>query len=168
MQVLPCLTRLGLASVIENGRVFAMLLKVLEMNQKLVEIDLSWNKLLPTMVADLIEVFFKFGLNLQDINLSWINLGSAKITSKLQDQFSNFIAKSRSLIHLNLTQTNLSPDLLTKILINTKRSTTLLSVHLCQAQLTDINLEFINNKLKCVRLTSQKQEMDFAINEYEV
>ena len=62
-----------------------MLLKVLEMNQKLIEIDLSWNKLLPTMVADLIEVFSKFGLNLQDINLSWINLGSAQINSKLQD-----------------------------------------------------------------------------------
>ena len=133
IQVLPSLKRLGLASVIENKRVFAMLLKVIEQNNTLIELDLSWNRLIPSMVSDLLLTIAKHGQNLQSLDLSWLNIGGADLSPPQQDQFTAFIARSRGLTHLNLANTNLSGDFLTKVLLNIKRSTSLVAVHFCQA-----------------------------------
>jgi hypothetical protein len=61
LTVLPCLKRLGLASVIRNPRVFNLLLKVLKHNRNLIDIDLSWNGFLPDMVEELIKTISRFG-----------------------------------------------------------------------------------------------------------
>jgi hypothetical protein len=70
-------------------------------------------------------------------------------------------------MHLNLTNTNLEGELLTKVLLNIKRSTTLVAVHLCQAQLGPEHREFIYKRMKAFDVPLLKNPMDFVIREYE-
>lgn len=57
-----------------------MLLKVIEQNTNLLELDLSWNRLIPSMVQDLLVTISKHGANLQCLDLSWINIGGSSLT----------------------------------------------------------------------------------------
>ena len=93
-----------------------MLIKVLKANQSLVELDLSWNSLTADLIEELLDTISKFGTKLQSIDLSWINIGSVQLVPKQEDLFGRYLARSRSLLHLNLTRTNLEGNLLTKIL----------------------------------------------------
>lgn len=107
------------------------MIEVIKLNKNLVELDLSWNRLLPKMCIELIATLSKHGLNLQTIDLSYITIGSAQLSKRQEEDFGKFIAKSRSLTHLNLAHTKLEGSLLKQLLINIKRSATLVSVHLC-------------------------------------
>ena len=103
----------------------------------------------------LVETLYLNCRHLKQLNLSFLPINQDYMSESQCARLAMYISKANQLMHLDLSATVLGHDLLLQILQNTKRSSSLVAIHLCHLTFNEAHWDFVWRKLKATHDSSK-------------
>ena len=148
------LMKLALVNCSINDSNYKVLESLLKTQRFLIDIDISWNQLMPHFSKSLLTVMAE-NRRLQFINLAWNNITNSEASEEDQNTvltlIGTIIKRNKNILHMDLTSCGLTEFILIGIGNAMRKARSLLAIHLSGNDLgvTDKSKQYIRDRVRC-------------------